>query len=390
MAAATRFEALDAWRGISALLVALFHFCFVMASRLFEFRLVLNAYLFVDFFFVLSGFVVRHAYGERLNDGTQWASFVIRRLGRLWPLHLSVLALFVLAILAINLFLPHPSSLTLTLKGGEYSVVGVVQNVLLLTAMNLGLSWNTPSWSIGAEFYTYLLFGIACLMLAIRRIALGAATLVAASLLALYVLAPTYINTTGDFGLIRCVAGFFTGIVAYHLFRRLSGRPLPLPTLAEALAVAAVGLFVVAASRGPDEVHAWSLAAPLVFAMAVMVFALEQGRISQWLRLPPFRALGRYSYSIYMVHQLVLVLMGYGVWLYGEFLARPVSVQTYLEGREKHIYDLGSPLAMDALLAAFVGLVIACAMLTYRFVEEPGRRLFARLAARVEERRAAG
>jgi hypothetical protein len=52
----TRFEALDGWRGICACLVVLFHFHGF--SPIYSVELVRNSYLFVDFFFVLSGFVI--------------------------------------------------------------------------------------------------------------------------------------------------------------------------------------------------------------------------------------------------------------------------------------------------------------------------------------------
>src|SRR5258708_14456580 len=62
-----RFRALDSWRGICALLVAAHH----LEARGFIYwqPLVRNAWLFVDFFFVLSGFVIAHAYGANLSHG---------------------------------------------------------------------------------------------------------------------------------------------------------------------------------------------------------------------------------------------------------------------------------------------------------------------------------
>jgi peptidoglycan/LPS O-acetylase OafA/YrhL len=62
--AVERFENLDALRGTCALLVALFHLPAngLLASN----ALVRHAYLFVDYFFVLSGFVIAFSYGDRL------------------------------------------------------------------------------------------------------------------------------------------------------------------------------------------------------------------------------------------------------------------------------------------------------------------------------------
>ena len=82
----SRFHVLDAWRGIAALLVALerLHAHGVFYSLPF----VRNSYLFVDFFFVLSGFVIAHAYADKITDARSALTFALRRFGRLWPLHI--------------------------------------------------------------------------------------------------------------------------------------------------------------------------------------------------------------------------------------------------------------------------------------------------------------
>ena len=65
MKTTVRFEVLDAWRGIAALLVAVYHFQTMHHAAFLPF--VRNSYLFVDFFFVVSGFVIAHAYAGRLE-----------------------------------------------------------------------------------------------------------------------------------------------------------------------------------------------------------------------------------------------------------------------------------------------------------------------------------
>ena len=87
-----RYQVLDAWRGICALLVAFVHVPVAHAWQNAEAFHSLQ--LFVDFFFVLSGFVICHAYGRRLDVDRDWPGFMIRRFGRVWPLHAAVLAGF--------------------------------------------------------------------------------------------------------------------------------------------------------------------------------------------------------------------------------------------------------------------------------------------------------
>src|ERR1700729_416362 len=74
-----RLQALDAWRGIAATMVVLFHM--PIAWSLYGQGIFRHSWLFVDFFFVLSGFVIAFAYGRRINNGREFTDFMIRRFG---------------------------------------------------------------------------------------------------------------------------------------------------------------------------------------------------------------------------------------------------------------------------------------------------------------------
>jgi hypothetical protein len=78
--ASGRFDLLDGWRGICALLVALYHLR--LDGYAYDLPAVRNAYLFVDFFFVLSGFVISHAYSSKVASFRNILVFVVRRFGR--------------------------------------------------------------------------------------------------------------------------------------------------------------------------------------------------------------------------------------------------------------------------------------------------------------------
>ena len=79
-----RFAALDLLRGVAAFSVLLWH------APTVDGRPVLGrAYLAVDLFFVLSGFVIAHAYEHRLRSGGQFQRFCLARLIRLYPLYLA-------------------------------------------------------------------------------------------------------------------------------------------------------------------------------------------------------------------------------------------------------------------------------------------------------------
>src|SRR5882757_7822109 len=115
-----RFEALDGWRGVCACLVVLFHFH--GHSPVYSSALVRNSYLFVDFFFVLSGFVIAWNYATKLDTWPGVKRFLILRLGRVYPLHLFMLLCFV-AYETLRLF-TDPEAFT-----GEYRPGAVVTNL---------------------------------------------------------------------------------------------------------------------------------------------------------------------------------------------------------------------------------------------------------------------
>lgn len=79
-----RYEILDGLRGVAALMVVLFHI-FETYSKGPAYQIINHGYLAVDFFFVLSGFVVGYAYDDRWDKMTTWGFFK-RRLTRLHPM----------------------------------------------------------------------------------------------------------------------------------------------------------------------------------------------------------------------------------------------------------------------------------------------------------------
>jgi peptidoglycan/LPS O-acetylase OafA/YrhL len=87
-----RFTVLDSWRGVCAIIVVVYHF--MAKSHLLLLPFFRNGWIFVDFFFALSGFVITHAYSRHLGTIREFAAFAVRRFGRVWPLHMAVVVAF--------------------------------------------------------------------------------------------------------------------------------------------------------------------------------------------------------------------------------------------------------------------------------------------------------
>ena len=125
------------------------------------------------------------------------------------------------------------------------------------------------------------------------------------------------------------------------------------------------------------------MAAPLVFGFVVLVFAHERGPLSRLMSTPPIVLLGAWSYSIYMVHMLVLELVGRGLKFSERFTHLPTTVLEPVPWQKEplELIALGDRWTMDGFALLYMMLVIAFAALTYRLVEQPGRRFFNQLAS---------
>jgi peptidoglycan/LPS O-acetylase OafA/YrhL len=373
-----RFTSLDCCRGIAAMAVALLHL--VVYSHFSDIAFVRHSWIFVDFFFVLSGFVITHAYFEDLQSHHRVVYFAIRRFGRLWPLHMAVLSVFVVFELVKLIFVQAHLAAPQPLFSEETgtSIWELVQNVFLVQSlgMNDTNTWNAPAWSISTELWAYATFAAVCMLPRRRLVAIAAIliALISAAIVMRY--SSHYMATTFDFGMPRCLYGFYVGHLVYRFWSTKTVR-LAHPGAAE---FAAMALIVVFVSLVQSDI--WSLSAPLMFGVAIWVFAFEAGPITALMRNRVGQTLGAWSYSIYMVHVFIVLMFEKIASLVSRLTGAPVKVQMAyvpIDGLENFIY-FGNKWAMDVLVIAYFGLVLCAASLTYRIVEQPGRRFFNRLA----------
>lgn len=379
-----RFLVLDSWRGICAVLVAVFHM--TVLSHLFYNPFIRNAWLFVDFFFVLSGFVITHAYRTRLGSADELLSFAIRRFGRLWPLQMAMLALFVCSELGkLAIANAHGIGVEQAPFTGRRSLPALAANVLLAQALPVvgAMSWNVPSWSISAEWWVYLLFGGTLVLTGHRagagrpRSAAALALLLAAALGVLWA-GGARLDVPVGLEIPRCLFGFVTGCFVHGLVRRSPG-PRAGATGLELVALAAVALFVSHAAGSPAE-----LLAPLVFGGAVWLFAFERGLVSRLLSARPFVWMGKLSFALYMVHWFVREMFGRGLTVVahrlGVPLATPIPPELSKWLGSTQMISWGGVWGGDLVLLAYVAISLAVAAGLHGAVERPGQRWFARLA----------
>ena len=291
-----RIAPLTGLRGIAAVSVLLYHISHNPAFAAWAFPLFSRAYLCVDLFFVLSGFVISIGYYERVvrrPGAASYGDFLVNRLARVWPLHF-VVALVFLARILLNVSGEQPVALT---------PANIVTNLLMVQSWGWGtqaLAGN--SWSVSTELVAYLLFPLVAI-LAFSRWA-WAQGLAAAGLLVLVATlghgsrGPLDVNDADSvLPVLRCLAGFSLGVIAYRLVQdprceKWLGGEHGFWGAAALIALA----FLI--PRG-DVVVA------LAFPLLVMA-CYYNGRSARALLANPVSFhLGLISYSIYLWHPLV-------------------------------------------------------------------------------------
>ncbi len=359
MTAPHRFAAIDAWRGLCAVMVVFYHFR--VSSHIRDLPLVMEAWRFVDFFFVLSGFIIAFAYSHRMASAADAAAFARRRFFRLWPLH---------AVILIGLVAIETARFVATGDGfGEKtSVQSIIPNLLLIHAWGFlpDTSWNGPSWSISTEIAAYAAFAI-IFTLAGRRAYWAAAAVGALAAFIVITIAPAGMRSDYDFAVFRCLFGFMAGVLVYKGWQ---ARPFATryKTSAEVVATIVALTAVSFLPQGPAE----ALMVP-AFALLVYVFASSAGRISQFFETRPLQLLGERSYSIYMIHA--------PLWYAVLIVAGRLKLTEMQGGVEILATDRYTG---DLLSIGFAVLIVGLAALAYRLIENPGRQIGERLLRRAQ------
>ena len=328
-------------RGLAALSVFWGHYTDVFARDVAGVNLfVPHTHLGVDLFFVLSGFVLYHAYADYFVTGPtlrRWGLFLRQRLLRIYPLHLvTMLAAIVLA----RFTMP------------DHWQEQVLLNLTLTQAWGMAdtFVFNAPSWSISAEFAAYLLFPLAAVatVTALGRWGLVALAGLAAALAIYWGGGSLDLAEIGrNHALVRVAIGFPIGVLLGWFVA--SSAPLE-PGRAGLLQVAVIGLGAAVLALGLSEL--WMIPA---FALLVYATANDQGPLARIAGWAPLYGLGLVSYGVYLLQWPVMVFM---------FNLDP-WIAPYLSG-----------LWMDAgRLLLVICLVLGMASLSWRWFEAPLARI---------------
>lgn len=346
-----KFVTLDALRGIAAIVVVFFHIYRIGIPSLFP-----HGYLAVDFFFMLSGFVLTYAYQDRLDTGLSTFAFLKMRVARLYPLFGLGMVLGILFFLARD-YLG---------KGGSYVSIKVLVSLAtsgflllpvagpLTTVFDLAFPLNKPAWSLFDELAVNTFHAL----LGRRRstaILLFVVTLAWAG-----TVASTLRYGSMDFGayrsqvlpaIVRTIFGYTVGIILLRFWR--IGKWCP----RSSFLVPCIMLVAVFMVHVPLR---WTAFYDLGVTSVVMPFILLFGASSAppAALVVPFEKLGLASYAIYIIH---FPLFGF----FGQIWA-------HLTGRAAEDYAPWSGML-------FVVLILGAAITADQFYDLPARAFLRRI-----------
>lgn len=350
-------------RGVAALVVVFYHLKFG-APVLLPFeeatRLFARGYLWVDFFFVLSGFVLTYVYGGTRWDTGSVKRFYVARIARVYPLHLATLGLLVayqVATIALAAAVPSVDARL------DQPWAAIPFHLLLVQAWGFLPEpfWNIPAWSISTELFAYLLFPLFATALAASRGAFLTAASVGALAFYAWIGGTTgSLDVTVGLALVRCVAGFVLGMVLCELSPRVGSLPGALLSAAQLAAVIAIAVLI---ERADNDVL---LIVP--FMVLVLTTTTDRGIVARALSVGPLQRLGELSYSIYLLHVPV-------IWIFGTVWARTTP---YL--------GLSPMVARTVFILTVLAITLIGARFTYALIEVPARRALTARFARTPRR----
>jgi peptidoglycan/LPS O-acetylase OafA/YrhL len=287
----TDIKPFTALRGLFAIWVVAFHMSAMSPFGEVLLPIISRGYIAVDFFFMLSGFVLAVVYGHSIKTIRQYLVFLIKRTGRLYPLHILVIVAILLWLTALQVQWPWVGS--------------IIEEGLLVHRWWIfhvpRVAINGPDWAMSTEVAACLLFPVIA-MVTLRH---TVASLLAATVSMVGVLDVARLHgwsldismANSPLPLIRCLTEFSLGMLAFRWQQQL--KFLSSDKAIGGLALLAIGLLLL---PGTDVA--------LVALMWLLLAALPSnaGYIASWLSGRRLLMLGRHSYAIYLI-QLPIILV---------------------------------------------------------------------------------
>lgn len=312
------YEVLDGLRGTAALCVVAFHIL-EMVTPDWEHNPLHHAYLAVDFFFALSGYVVGYAYDERMRKGApphialSVSEFVKRRLIRLHPVVIVAATAGLLGFL-FDPFVGNAQTVGVAISAGKLALIYALSLFLLPTPVLPNTfgethSINGPSWTLLLEYVANALYGLFGHKLKrglhIALCVVAAAALVATAL-HFKLLGWGWSWKTMWVGYVRLAYPFLIGLLLYRLNLRIR-----VPAAYLVCSALLVAVFAIPTAKNVTALYE-SGCVILVFPVILMMGAGVEKMSGAFGKLCRFT--GQLSYPLYIIHYPLIYVFGHWVW----------------------------------------------------------------------------
>jgi peptidoglycan/LPS O-acetylase OafA/YrhL len=286
-------------RGVAASLIAVYHFAnFKAIVPLASFK-VDRAYMSVDAFFILSGFVLAYSYAGLFKDHfdkRSYFGFIYRRFCRIYPAYFAIMLVYI-------------AKLVINVSGDgalhQYSLIDTISNFLMLNTWAINARpFIGPSWSVCVEIFCYLVFPVLVLIV-LRNIYIAAAASLAA-FVGIALIAHMHMGVAGQLDVIdgstyyptlRALCGFIIGM---SLSRFAVSAPAT-KHLWDGAIIGALLVIIVSVLLNLDDTVTYAGIIMLIFACAFespVAKAIFDNRVAYFL--------GTVSYSLYLIHVLLI------------------------------------------------------------------------------------
>ena len=324
----TNLPALTGIRAIAAAMVVLCHYSDAIVQLLnlppVAKPILTSGRMGVALFFILSGFILTHTYGTQLTSWKAYRIYLAKRLARIYPLHLAVLISVIVLFTLISCFGFTPDA---------FSITPFLQALTLTQAwVYIGhYPWNSPAWSISAEWFAYLSLPF-ILALLTRTSPLYIIGWVMLPLLVLTLLMQSPLAQGDNIhifqtALVYVESCFISGCALYILWQRQ-------PTFKNPVAITNIGAFGLIFGIlmvGTLGLSIWWLVIPMPALLIGLAYG--QGFLARLLSTRTMVLWGEASYAVYLTHiplqMILLKVLPYQPWLTQPWYIRPLPLFAY-------------------------------------------------------------
>lgn len=289
-AARVRLNGVEAGRGVAALLVVFYHTALHVEGNVggsLLWRLPHFGHAGVDFFFVLSGFIITFVHHRDIGHPGRLGHYIQRRFTRVLPFYWIVLAYYL-----ADAWLFHPAAAP---RGWA-----LVANILLLPQGTNEIVGG--AWTLVFELLFYAIFAA---MIVSRKAGIVILALWALLIAATFVEHPFFVTSVSRFFIsFPYCYEFFIGMGAAYLLLRQR-----VPATGTLLLIGTAAFFAAGVAEARGMLDGFGLLARVVYGLsaALVIVALVERERSGRLIVPrPFAVLGRASYAVYLVHLVAI------------------------------------------------------------------------------------